>query len=355
MFSPLRASIIISGILLLYVPFSSTTATLVTSPLVNNTVSAANQTVTRQPNQTITQQPNQTLTEAEIKANQTVTGAEIKANQTLTNAQIKANQTLTNAQIKANQTLTRAFTELPGSIAGALVAAIVLVLALPVLADLLLAHYRQFKLKIIDRPLGMPGLYRSQMALGLIAVVSIVVVYLVALVSFYIQTQGPGATALINVLQNLAAILGTALATVIAFYFGIRGAESATDRALTAVGLSSGAKSEPNQKGPPKIIGKYPADGHREVKLNSNIIATFDKQMDGSTITKDTFTLRKDGAPTGVEAEEINLQGQNQAVFNPKRDLEKNTKYIVKVTGEVKDKLGNKMLSDETWSFSTAA
>ncbi|HEY9386213.1 MAG TPA: Ig-like domain-containing protein [Nitrososphaeraceae archaeon] len=263
-------------------------------------------------------------------------------------------QILTAAQSKANQTLTAtAFTELPGSIAGTLAAAIVLILALPVLADLFLAHYRQYKQKTIDRPSGMPGLYRSLMAFGLIAVVSIVIVYLVALVSFYIAIQSPGATALINVLQNLAAILGTALATVVAFYFGIRGAETATDRALAAVGLKP--KGEVDQTGPPKIIGRYPTDGQRNVKINSDIVVTFNKAMDGSTITKDTFIVRKDQTAVNIEAEEIKLLVENQAIFNPRDDLEKNTKYIVKVTGEVKDKSGNKMLSDETWSFITMA
>jgi hypothetical protein len=42
--------------------------------------------------------------------------------------------------------------------------------------------------------------------------------------------------ALLNILQNLAAILGIALATVIAFYFGMRGSERITERALAERG-----------------------------------------------------------------------------------------------------------------------
>jgi hypothetical protein len=84
----------------------------------------------------------------------------------------------------------------------------------------------------------MPGLYRSVMAFGLIAVVSVLVVYLVALVSIYIAIQSPAAQALISVLQNLAAILGTALATVVAFYFGIRGVEPLQIKPLQQLDLS---------------------------------------------------------------------------------------------------------------------
>jgi len=74
-----------------------------------------------------------------------------------------------------------------------------------------------------------------------------------------------------------------------------------------------------------------------------------------STITKDTFIVRKDGTTVNIEAEEIRLLVENQAIFRPRDNLEKNTKYIIKLTGEVKDKSGNKMLSDETWSFTTMA
>src|SRR5919108_704725 len=219
------------------------------------------------------------------------------------------NATITKAQSQANATIAAAaFSDLPASIAGMLAAAIVLVLAVPILADLLLAHYRQYKLKTTDRPLGMAGLYRSLMAFGLIAVVSVLVVYLVALVSFYIATQSPAAQALISVLQNLSAILGTALATVIAFYFGIRGVENATDRALTAVGLKPpGTKGEGDQTGPPKIISRYPTDGQHNVKINSDIVVTFNKHMDETTITKDTFIVKKDGTAVNIKAEEINL------------------------------------------------
>ena len=147
---------------------------------------------------------NKTLAEAEAEANKTLAEAEVEANKTL--AEAEANKTLAEAERRANITQAvarQAFTDLPSSIAGVLGAAIVLVIAVPILTDLLLSHYRQNKQRSLGRPLGMAGLYRSVMAFGLIAVVSILVVYLVALVSFYIAIESPASTALISVLQNL--------------------------------------------------------------------------------------------------------------------------------------------------------
>jgi hypothetical protein len=116
------------------------------------------------------------------------------------------------------------------------------------------------------------------------------------------------------------------------------------------IGVKGGGQAEA-----PKIVGKYPIQGLTNISVSSPIAATFSKQIDNSTITKDTFTLRKDGSNVNIDAEEIKVEENGQTViFKPKGDLEKNTKYIVTVTKEVKDPAGNKMISDETWSFNTA-
>jgi hypothetical protein len=301
---------------------------------------------------------NATAIMADAKANATAIMADAKANATAIVAEAKAgaqaNQTLAEAERKANITQAvaqRAFTDLPGSIAGVLAAAIVLVIAVPLLTDLLLAHYRQGKQKTGGRPLGMAGLYRSLMAFGLIAVVSILVVYLVALVSFYIAIESPSSNALISVLQNLAAILGTALATVIAFYFGVRGAETATDKALLAAGVKLPGQGD--QPGPPKITGSYPLRDQSNIDVSTQIVAIFSEPIDSTTVTKDTFTLRKEGSNINEDVEYVRLENNTTAVLQPKGKLEYGKKYTVTISKEVKNLTGNKMASDVMWSFTT--
>ena len=343
------STLLILSIILVYniLPSNANaTASSGNTSLVDNTTSGMQERASATANATAMME-NATAIMANATANATAIIADVQAaaqtNQTLAEAERKANFTQAVAQ--------RAFTDLPGSIAGVLAAAIVLVIAVPLLTDLFLAHYRQGKQKVGGRPLGMSGLYRSLMAFGLIAVVSILVVYLVALVSFYIAIQSPSSIALINVLQNLAAILGTALATVIAFYFGVRGSEAATDRALEAAGVKRPGMID--MPGPPKITGRYPAKNQDNVAVSTQIVAIFSEPMNSATVTENTFSLRKEGSNVKEDVDYVKLEDSTTAVLQPKSDLDKGKKYAVIITKEVKDLAGNNMASDETWSFTT--
>jgi hypothetical protein len=96
-----------------------------------------------------------------------------------------------------------------------------------------------------------PNFYRALMTFGVIIVVGIVVVYLIALINVNILTENPNVNALIDVLKNLSTIVGTALAAIVAFYFGTRsaqgqgrggggGGQNATSNATTTGGATSG-------------------------------------------------------------------------------------------------------------------
>ena len=70
------------------------------------------------------------------------------------------------------------------------------------------------------------------MAFGIIVLLGTVIFYLLALITLNMNNPStPAFESLVDLLRNLGIILGTALATIIAFYFGIRGTESAVEKA----------------------------------------------------------------------------------------------------------------------------
>jgi hypothetical protein len=81
---------------------------------------------------------------------------------------------------------------------------------------------------------------------------------------------------LIDLLKNLGTVLGTALATIIAFYFGVRGAESAAEKAVAATKLATA-------KEPPKVLTTSPPPVGKEVAPDSLVSATFSEPMNSSS------------------------------------------------------------------------
>src|SRR5215203_431388 len=129
---------------------------------------------------------------------------------------------------------------------------IFLIIIIPLVFDMYLAYRNKPKEstdKENNRVVGMPGLYRSLMTFGIIVLVGTVIFYLLALITLNINNStSPVLQSLIDILKSLGTILGTALATIIAFYFGMRGAESATEKAAAATKQAGG------EKVPPKIL-----------------------------------------------------------------------------------------------------
>jgi hypothetical protein len=192
-----------------------------------NNVTSLNQTITNLANQTITNLANQTIT----NLNKTVSeqarltdAARGNITQTLTNlnktvseqARLTdaARENTSKAIAQQSKTIQGAFEVLPTSIYAMLMAAIVLVIAFPVALDLFRGGRTREERY---------DLYRALMTFGVIVVVGIVVVYLIALINFNILTPtNVNVAALIDVLKNLSTIVGTALAAIVAFYFGTR-------------------------------------------------------------------------------------------------------------------------------------
>jgi hypothetical protein len=101
-------------------------------------------------------------------------------------------------------------------------------------------------------------LYRSLMTFGIIVLVGTVIFYILALITLNINdSTSPALQSLINVLKSLATILVTALATIIAFYFGTRGTEVATEKAAAVATAAAAAEKSASEKAPPKVLNTY--------------------------------------------------------------------------------------------------
>ena len=96
------------------------------------------------------------------------------------------------------------------------------------------------------------------MTFGIIFIVSIVVVYLLTLVSIsvIIPSANSTVTSLIDIIKNLSTILGTALASVVAFYFGAKSADRAAQKTIDAVKAGQAGSTYATGKPSPSDSGK---------------------------------------------------------------------------------------------------
>jgi hypothetical protein len=60
--------------------------------------------------------------------------------------------------------------------------------------------------------------------------------------------------------------------------------------------------------------------GQTNISVSLPISATLSKPIDSSTITKDIFTLRKEGSNVNIDAEEIKVEEENRQtiIFKPR-------------------------------------
>ena len=246
------------------------------------------------------------------------------------------------------------------------------IIGVPLVLDIILAYRRKppagsssTDRESSNRVVGMPDLYRSLMTFGIIVLVGTVIFYLLALITLNINdSTSPALQSLIDVLKNLGTILGTALATIIAFYFGTRAAESATEKATAAAATTTAAVTKaagaaaapaPSEKEPPKVLNTIPADEATQVPVSSLVSATFSEPMSSPTINENTFIVRRadDGESTLIKGV-LSLSPDNKTViFDPEQDFSPNTKYFAEINTGAKDLAGNALDSTKRWSFST--
>lgn len=101
---------------------------------------------------------------------------------------------------------------------------------------------------------------------------------------------------------------------------------------------------------PPSVISTIPSGSATSVAVDTNISAIFSEAMDISTIGTSTFFLS--GGATGTITTRTGTV--TVATCLPSRELAYNTIYTTTITTGAKDKAGNALPVNVTWSFTTA-
>lgn len=112
----------------------------------------------------------------------------------------------------------------------------------------------------------------------------------------------------------------------------------------------------------PEVQSTYPANSATNVGLNEVITVTFAGKMNPATIIGSSFVLSDNSSPkvTSVKAKALNISGAvtyddntNTMSFTPDAPLTTGAVYTGTVNTDVQDPIGNAMLEDYVWTFTT--
>jgi hypothetical protein len=120
---------------------------------------------------------------------------------------------------------------------------------------------------------------------------------------------------------------------------------------LFAAGCKKVMEEAGSQSICPIVISTSPIDTASSIGLNKKVDATFNKEMDPSTINGSSFILRQG---TTVISGQVTYTGST-ATFSPTNNLTPNTTYTGTISKGVEDQGGNAMINDYTWKFTTGA
>lgn len=100
----------------------------------------------------------------------------------------------------------------------------------------------------------------------------------------------------------------------------------------------------------PVVASTIPASNAVNVPVGQTITATFNEEMDPSSINSTTFTVVGAAPIAGT----VTYAGTT-ASFNPTLPLDENTTYTARITTKAKDLMGNFLQVEYVWAFSTGA
>jgi hypothetical protein len=102
---------------------------------------------------------------------------------------------------------------------------------------------------------------------------------------------------------------------------------------------------------PPTVILTSPLDGGTGTAVDASVSATFSESVQASSLTSNTFTLKKGTIPVNGTVSYL----VDTATFTPLGNLESSQTYTATVTTGVTDLAGNPLAGDFSWNFSTVA
>jgi len=101
------------------------------------------------------------------------------------------------------------------------------------------------------------------------------------------------------------------------------------------------------------VSSTSPSSGATGVAVNTTISSTFSDNMNGSTLTTNTFKVSGGGSTVSGSVS----TSSNKATFTPSSNLAYNTKYTVTITtgAQAANAAGTSLSSDHSWSFTTVS
>jgi len=256
----------------------------------------------------------------------------------------KAVQTAANISQIKTQTQLSSFT----TILGTSIVAIAVIMVVPLLLHLFLLYRQGLKMNskaANDNSFLINQLYRVLVAIGVTFTVVLVIVYLNSLIWF--NEDENILNSLLETQKNFLTIIGTAFASLVAFYFGSRGTQRSNVDSTEAV------KRQDLAQRAPEVIDVNPIDGSAGVEVNSEVRVVFSTPIRSSSINENTFSVR-DYKDNFVQGKITVTDNDTIIVFSPVANFVPNSKYSVAVNKGIVDKSGTSMISDMVWHFTTA-
>jgi len=101
---------------------------------------------------------------------------------------------------------------------------------------------------------------------------------------------------------------------------------------------------------PPTVSSVSPEDDATDVRVDTNITATFSEAMNSSTINTSTFALVGESAVSGAVSYD---PATFTATFNPDANLDYDHEYSARLSTAITDEAGNPLAEPYSWSFTT--